>query len=299
MKNAILFLIFNRPETTFRVFEAIRSARPERLYIAADGARINRPDDLLLCSEARRVATMVDWPCRVVKLFRDENVGCKLAVSTAIDWFFDSEDQGIILEDDCLPAPSFFNFCDVLLEKYKNDSRIWQISGSTFFPEAITPSKCDYFFSRYGPIWGWATWRRAWVHYEVGLKSWAEMSNQNVMNNVYSNKAERDAKLKLGNMLFNSKIDTWDYQWGYSKNFNSGLTIIPKYNQILNIGFGEGATHTVNLDPNAPNQIFDLSLPIIDPKYVYEDRLYDEYFAERVYRHKPRIFSIIKNKILS
>ena len=165
----VLFLIFNRPETTIQVFSAIKKAQPNRLYIAADGPRPEYPDEVNHCKIARTIATNVDWDCEVKTLFRDQNLGCRLAVSQAIDWFFEQEPEGIILEDDCLPNQSFFWFCKELLEKYRNETRIMHIGG-TNFQFGKNRTNYSYYFSRYAHIWGWASWRREWKYYDEKLK---------------------------------------------------------------------------------------------------------------------------------
>lgn len=156
LKTAVLFLVFNRPETTKTVFEAIRKAKPKRLYIAADGPRKHREGENEKVSSVRQIVTYVDWPCDVKTLFRDENLGCKSAVSGAITWFFNHEEEGIILEDDCLPHPDFFPFCESLLKRYANDERIWVITGNNF-QNGIQRGEASYYFSRYNHVWGWAS----------------------------------------------------------------------------------------------------------------------------------------------
>ncbi len=168
MRSPVLFLVFNRPDSTRKVFDAIRSARPPKLYITADGPRPDRPAEAKLCSEVRAIASAVDWPCEVKTLFRESNLGCKAGVSSGITWFFSHEDEGIILEDDVLPVPTFFNFCDEMLERYRDDARVSMISGCNLISNHFSP-KQSYFFSRYNLIWGWATWRRAWQHYDVAM----------------------------------------------------------------------------------------------------------------------------------
>ena len=160
MTPAVLFIIFNRPETTQRVFDAIRLAKPTRLYIAADGPRENKTGEKELCEQARKIAQNVDWDCEVKTLFQKENLGCGKAVSHAISWFFENEDMGIILEDDCLPHQSFFKYCEELLEKYKNNDRIGIISGNNFQKKRKIGS-FSYYFSDIVNIWGWATWARS------------------------------------------------------------------------------------------------------------------------------------------
>src|SRR5262249_20722231 len=160
-KIPVLFLIFNRPNTTARVMEAIRTAGPGRLYVAADGPRDGNADEAKRCAEVRRIATQVDWPCEVQTLFRERNLGCRQAVSSAITWFFEQEQEGIILEDDCLPSPSFFPYCAELLARFRNDERIMCITGCNF-QQDMKGYPYSYYFSKYHHVWGWATWRRAW-----------------------------------------------------------------------------------------------------------------------------------------
>jgi hypothetical protein len=293
MKSAVLFLVFNRPDTTHKVFEAIRAAKPPRLYVAADGPRLNREGEQERCEEVRKIATAINWPCELKTLLRDDNLGCKRGVSEGINWFFENEEQGIILEDDCLPAQSFFLLCDELLELYKEDTRIWQISGSMFFPKGIVDIDADYIFSRYGPIWGWASWRRAWRHYDADLTQWKEMSQPAIIKNVYPNKHERVAKLILGTKLHNREIDTWDYQWGFAKNYNNALTILPKFNQIVNIGFGKDATHTFSFSENAPKINQEINHAINKPKYIYENIVYGDHFAKNVFKRNDKLLNAL------
>ena len=232
----------------------------------------------------------MDWPCEVKTLFRESNLGCKYAVSSAIDWFFENEAEGIILEDDCLPSQSFFWFCEILLDRYRNDNRVWQISGTTFFPDKISMVGADYIFSRYGPVWGWASWRRAWQHYDVELPNWPEMCRSEVLENVFSSPHERVTKLRIGDKLVANKIDTWDYQWGFVKNYSSALTILPVRNQVTNIGFGYDATHTTGAPGSAPTQSFEIPVPIKHPNIVVADRLYEENYAIKMFK-QPGIFS--------
>ena len=165
----ILFLVFNRPETTHQVFEAIKKQRPKYLFVAADGARTDKEGEAAKCEEVRKlILENINWACEVKTLFRNENLGCGLAVSQAITWFFEQVEEGIILEDDCLPSGSFFSFCSVLLERYRNDEKVFMIGGFSLLPEN-TKSKYDYFFNTFGGIWGWATWKRSWSLYEYKI----------------------------------------------------------------------------------------------------------------------------------
>lgn len=168
MIPAVLFIIFNRPETTQRVFEAIRLAKPSRLYVAADGARENKAGENELCEQTRKIIQNIDWQCDVKTLFQKENLGCGKAVSKAISWFFENEEMGIILEDDCLPHPSFFKYCEELLEKYKNNEMIGIISGSNF-QKSKKIGDCSYYFSDLINVWGWASWARNWNDFKFNV----------------------------------------------------------------------------------------------------------------------------------
>lgn len=298
MNSPILLLVFNRPDCTKIVFEAIKKAKPKKLYVAADGPRKERPDEILACDEVRRIVADINWECELKVLFNDSNAGCKKAVSNAISWFFENETEGIILEDDCIPSSDFFNFCDILLSKYRNDTRVWQICGTTYFPKAV-PEGSDYFFSRYGPIWGWATWRRAWKNYDPDLVFWDSVKNSHILQNVYLNKYELRYKTELANKLCNGEINTWDYQWGFCKNFNSGLSIIPKSNLIQNIGFDEFATHTNTMDKFTPQYYGEINSKLLHPKFIVPDIRYDKYYAKKMFKGSGFMLKKIIKKILN
>jgi hypothetical protein len=170
-KTPILFLVFNRPETTKFVFESIRSVKPAKLYICADGPRPNVENDKIHCSAVRKIVSNIDWECEVKTLFRIENKGCGKGVSEAITWFFSNEEEGIILEDDCLPNDSFFYYCSDLLDKYRFDTRIMHIGANNFLDDTISVEN-DIYFSSISHIWGWATWKRAWDSYDFKLQNY-------------------------------------------------------------------------------------------------------------------------------
>jgi len=270
MRSAVLFLVFNRPVTTRRVFEAIRAAKPPRLYVAADGPRQDEEGETERCADVRRIATNADWPCEVKTLFREDNLGCKLGVSGGISWFFEHEEQGVILEDDILPLPSFFDYCDELLDRYRHDERVGLISGCNVIAKRFT-SQDSYFFSRYPHIWGWASWRRAWKHYDVNMQAWPEWRDGGGLKSV-----------STGNRLFESYwrdafdhvlhggIDTWDYQWLFACWYHGMLGALPAHNQIHNLGFGPGATHTTAGTPICVRESISqpLAFPLQHPSRV-------------------------------
>jgi hypothetical protein len=273
MKSPVLFIVFNRPETTKQVFEAIRLAKPERLYVAADGPRKIRQGEADRCAEVRRIATDIDWPCKLSTLFRNENLGCKIGVSSAIDWFFDNEEEGIILEDDVLPVSTFFNYCDELLEMYRHDDRIGMISGCNLITSHYMPNE-SYFFSRINHIWGWASWRRVWQHYDVAMNSWPEWySKKGLSNFSEGNKCFESYWHEKFELAFSGRVDTWDYQWTFTCWRLGALTALPCHNQTKNIGFGADATHTVEKMPKYVISSAPLSLafPLIHPFEVHRN----------------------------
>lgn len=244
MLSPALFLVFNRPDTTALVMEAIRAARPERLYVAADGPR-DHPGEVERCREARRVATAVDWRCEVRTLFREHNLGCRDAVSNAITWFFEHETEGIILEDDCLPAPSFFQFCDILLERFRDDERVMSITGNNFQPN-MEQYPYSYYFSKYIHIWGWASWRRAWRLYDAQMARYSDFSRAATLEAMSLSNGFSSYWRGCFNSVYTRRLDTWDYVWLFSSWAHNGLTATPRVNLVSNIGFGPDATHTTD-----------------------------------------------------
>jgi len=232
----ILFLIFNRPDVTFKVFERIREQQPENLFIAADGARNNRPGELELCLETRSIIQKIDWQCNVRILFRDENLGCSKGVSGAISWFFSQVEYGIILEDDCLPDLSFFSFCKELLLKYNTEQRIGAICGFNS-QLGISRTNKSYYFARLHSSWGWATWADRWCKYNEN-----DFPEEKVLNDA----AIKGWKEEISD-TFLGKIDSWAYRWQYVFRKNDFICIYPNVSLIRNIGFSENASNTTGI----------------------------------------------------
>ena len=276
MKTPVLLLIFNRPDTTRRVVEALRQARPEKLYIAADGPRPDRTGEKELCAQARAIALNATGDCRVRKLFRRSNLGCKRAVSSAISWFFTNEPEGIILEDDCLPGESFFRFCETLLSRYRTDQRIMHISGNNF-QQGKPRGSASYYFSRYSHVWGWASWRRAWRHYDVRMTSLPEFLRTNQLRSIFpAARVQRYWREKL-RATHDGRIDTWDYQWAYAVWSQNGLSVLPNVNLVRNIGYGARATHTSGTDQLVASMKSGEIDRIIHPGFVLPDADADAY----------------------
>lgn len=267
MNTPVLLIVFNRPEPTQQVFAAIRAARPPRLYVAADGPRETRPAEAAVVETVRQIATAVDWPCEVHTLFRERNLGCKRAVSSAIDWFFEQEEEGIILEDDVLPKEGFFDFCEALLRHYRHDPTISMISGCSFIGQPAGQD-AGYVFTRYHHIWGWASWRRAWQHYDVAMKSWPSESARRQIARVLEGRKDAIAYWSsLFDTMAAGRIDTWDYQWVYAGWMADMTAVMPPGMLVENLGFGADATHTAGDAPemvrNAP--VARVSFPLVHP----------------------------------
>jgi hypothetical protein len=270
LDTAVLFIVFNRFETTREVFDSIKKARPPRLYIASDGARPSKGDEDKKVKKIREyIIANIDWKCDVKTLFREENIGCRLAVSGAISWFFRNEEMGIILEDDCLPSQSFFWFCEEMLKKYKNDKRIFYVTGYNS-QNVWNASKHDYFFSHIGSIWGWATWRRSWNEYDINMGDIDDFIENDGFINLFGNKI---GKRRLLEIVGSKTIDTWDYQFSYVAHKNNALACIPSCSLIKNIGFGEDATHTFGIN-NDGVTLHDLKFPLRDNVFITSDSKY-------------------------
>ena len=243
MNTPVAFLVFNRPDTTRRVFDAIAATRPTTLLVVADGPRADRAGEAERCRAVRAIIDRVDWPCEVLRNYSDTNLGCRNRVSSGIDWVFSQVEEAIILEDDCLPCPDFFPFCTELLDRYRTDTRVMHISGSNVQTDRQFTND-SYYFSRYPVIWGWATWRRAWRHYDVDIASWPQLRDTPLFDGLFVDPVERCYFLENYERFHSSAVDTWDVQWTYACWCQSGLAINPEVNLISNIGFGSGATHT-------------------------------------------------------
>jgi ADP-heptose:LPS heptosyltransferase len=264
----ILFIIFNRPDVTGLVFDEIKKVQPKQLFIAADGPRVNRPSDLELCHETRSIINQIDWPCEVKTLFREQNLGCGKAVSSAISWFFSEVEEGIILEDDCLPHPTFFNYCQDLLEHYRHDSKVMHIGGVNF-QNGNKRGEASYYFSAVSHVWGWASWRRAWNLYNFNVSDFYTFVREEKIYDYFPNQKLGLHWLQNFKSMYYHVIDTWDHQWSYSIMNNGGVSIIPNTNLISNIGFREDATHT-----SSSNSVYaNVKTSAIQFPLKYEDKI--------------------------
>ncbi len=264
----IVLILFKRPELTRKVLESISKVQPSRLYVIADGPREDRPDEKARCNEARAIIEEIDWDCEIFKNYSDKNLGCQQRIYSGLNWVFDHVESAIILEDDCLPHPSFFPFCEELLQMYKDDKRITAISGNNFqFGRKRTEN--SYYFSRYPHCWGWATWRRAWQHCDVNMTDWPIVRDQGLLNNILdSHAAIRYWRFKF-QQTYTGKIDTWDYPWLLACWLQGSLSILPQNNLVSNIGFISGGTHhSDDSTPFSEMPTVQMKFPLIHPKFI-------------------------------
>jgi len=296
----ILLIIFKRPETTLQVFNAIKQIRPRQLFIAADGPRKEIIGEAELCEKTRLlVIENIDWDCDVKTLFQSENLGCGRNPANAITWFFEHVEEGIILEDDCIPSLSFFNYCSELLCKYRNDEHVYVIGGNNFQEKKW--GNATYFFSAYGHIWGWATWRRAWMHFDFELKNIDRQLFLSNLERYFPLKQQREYWCKIFDKTKENPVShIWDYQWTLIQWANNAKNIYPNFNLVKNIGIGEEATHT------SVNEIGVMNLntveisQLIHPRNIKINKMADIYTFHKRFQKKvvkPSIISRIKNKL--
>lgn len=299
LNTPVALLIFNRPDTTTRVFKEIARARPPKLLVVADGPRADRVGEVEKCKQTREIIQQVDWDCEVLTNYAEKNMGCKMRVASGIDWIFDQVEEAIILEDDCLPEPSFFRYCEELLAKYRDNERVGMISGGNlqFGQQRGIGS---YYFSRYTHIWGWASWRRAWKHYDRDITQWPAFRDEGWLDILFRTQGERDYWRYSFNAVHNGSLDTWDCSWTFTALTKGMLQVVPNVNLITNIGFGPNATHThvVGVHANMPTN--PMQFPMKHPNFVLADQYADRFiadhqlapsFMERQLRKIKRIFS--------
>ena len=291
-ETPVLLVVFNRPDKTRRVMDALREVKPVRLYVAADGPRPDRQRDRELCLQTRSISQEVDWPCAVQTRFLENNLGCGRAVSSAISWFLDQEERGVILEDDCLPHPHFFPFCRDLLERYADDERIMRISGLSPYPQRESPY--DYHFSRRFYCWGWATWRRAWRHFVYDLDVFPEKELVEMVRAYFPFHYQRRPCMDTLQKIKSGQLKTWAIRWDVACFAQNGLSIVPERNLVTNTGVGdEEATHTTRKNRVfADLQTYPLRFPLRHPPFVYHDGRPERALEGLLHRNRP-----LKNRV--
>ncbi len=284
MRSAVAFLIFNRPKHTRRVFEEIRRARPGKLLIVADGPRDDR--ERAVCEETRAIVNEIDWRCEVLTNYSEANLGCKNRVASGLDWVFEQVEEAIVLEDDCLPDPTFFRFCDELLERYRDDDRVVHVSGNNFQFGKLRPN-ASYYFSAVNHIWGWASWRRAWKSFDVTIRDWPCVREGDLLSGLWGDTSIARGFRDSFDRVRAGTLDTWDSQWTLACWLANGLSILPTVNLVSNIGFGDGATHTRSprsICANLPTTA--MQFPLVHPHEIVRDRNADIETLERLANSK-------------
>jgi len=277
---SIAYIVFNRPRHTRETFQAIRAARPARLFVSADGPRLDHPTDSARCKEVREIVQQIDWPCEVHRNYADQNLGLKRRVSSGLDWVFSQVESAIILEDDCLPHPDFFTFCQDLLERYKDDERIWTITGNNN-QDGKKRSNDAYYFSKYGHCWGWATWRRAWMQFDGDLKFWPQWKFSQDWRNKTPDSYEQNYWIDIFDRVYQKKIDSWAYPWMATLWYHGGLTATPRVNLVTNIGIGPDATHTIADEEQDGTPVKPLG-SITHPTDVVQNLVADQYVFDHL-----------------
>lgn len=281
----VLLIFFNRPSSFEKVFEKVKEARPSKIFLACDGARIGN-DDAEKIAQCKTIAESIDWNCELYKNYSEENIGCGMRPQTAITWALSIVDRIVILEDDCVPEISFFNYMYELLEKYKDDERIGMISGLNHL-QSWNCGNYDYCFTKNGAIWGWGTWRRVWEKYDYSVSLIKDEHAQKLLKNNFRNKTAKKSRIKgwkKTNTLVetNKKLSYWDIQFGFLKNAQSYLAIVPKNNLICNIGVGADSTHATKVSHFKWKKgllhfipVTKMETPMKHPTYVICDFEYD------------------------
>jgi hypothetical protein len=297
--SPVAFLFFNRPEAVRQSFPAIRAYKPKQLLLVSDGPRANHPTDAENCNACRQIIEeMIDWECEVYRNYSPENLGCRERVSSGIDWVFENVEEAIIVEDDCVPSASFFTFCEELLTKYRDNPSVMMISGFNCLQRP--QNRYSFYTARTGIIWGWATWRSRWRLYDVSMKDWPEMRDNNQLSKYIDHPLILEYWNERFDRVYNKLIDTWDYQWIYTIFKHQGVCCYPNVNLVQNVGFGAAATHT--LDPKnylsriKPGQIKRPVTfpPTVSPQRGVDFRIFRSFFRPslltRIYRKIMRLF---------
>jgi hypothetical protein len=266
LKAPVALLIFNRPVCTARVLDAIADARPPVLFVVGDGPRPDNPADERLVAEARAVIDRVDWPCEIVTCYSDFNLGCGRRVASGLDWVFANVGEAIVLEDDCVPHPTFFRYCEELLERYRDDERVHMIGGSNPLGERDSYS---YHFSWSYPIWGWASWARAWKHYDYEMREWPRLRESDWLTDRLGDRRAVELARFWFDATHAGTIKQWDFQWTFSGWLRNSVAVTPSVNLVTNIGFGNDATHLHDVnDPFAGVEAQPIDFPLRHPPRV-------------------------------
>ena len=301
LNTPVVFIIFRRPDTTEKVFEAIRQAKPPQLLVIADAPNLERPGEAEKVAASKKIIERVDWDCEVLKNYAESNLGCAKRVTSGLNWAFELVSEAIIIEDDCLPHPSFFQYCQELLAHYRYDRRIMSIAGTNFqFGTKVTDY--SYYHSCYHDCWGWATWKRAWQYYDFEMKLWSKLSNSSFLSDQLVTHKAAKYWAKYFQLTYEGNKDSWFYRWLFACWIQSGLAITPNVNLVSNIGFGSDGTPTLGDSPFASLPTEAMSFPLIHPSFVIQNKQADRLNQRNRFDIETDILNRIQkktNKILS
>ena len=297
-KAPVILIIYNRPDLTQKILTAISQYRPDRLYIIADGPK--NKEDNELCTQTRSIVEKIDWDCVIRKNYSKVNLGCGKRISSGISWAFESCDRAIILEDDCLPAPGFFDFCERLLDFYKFDERVGMISGNSFVDASNI--EFSYYFSCFPHMWGWATWKRVWANFDLQIEKWPNVRDTKLIFDKTGSSYYAQRWMNIFDCVFTGQIDTWAYPFVLMFWLQNYLSIVPKENLVSNIGFNERATHTKNSQSVYSNSpLGRVELPLSHPQDIMRDFERDFQDLLLAFGEKPnirhKVKRYLKNKI--
>lgn len=286
----VVLLVFKRPEPTARLLACLREVKPQVVFVVADGPRPDVSGETESCARVRQLIDRgIDWPARVVKDYADLNLGARERVSTGLSWVFGQVDRAIVLEDDCLPHPTFFRFCSELLEHYRHDTRVSAVSGDRFLPASF-PIDTSYYFSRYTHSWGWATWRRAWRFYDDEMRHWPELRDSGWLEAMFPHPLEAALWREIFDSVHQRREDAWDYPWTYACWRQNLLAVVPAVNLVTNIGTGEDASNTKGAEPLKHNlPAVAAEFPLVHPDAMVRHHVADDWTQLRVFgRAKDR-----------
>ncbi|ASC71445.1 hypothetical protein XM38_023970 [Halomicronema hongdechloris C2206] len=280
----VALIIFNRPELTQKALEAIALVQPPVLYVIADGPRTGHPSDAAACKQTRALVDQIPWDCQVIKIYADNNLGCRERVSSGLDWVFNHTETAIVLEDDCIADPTFFHFCEQLLERYRDDTRVMAISGDNFQRSRQPRTPYSYYFSRYPHCWGWATWRRAWQCYDNTMALWPNIRDGCWLYDLLESRFEVAYWRRVFQKVYDNQINSWAFRWTFACWLHSGLAILPRVNLVSNIGFSSYSTHTRNRSsPFAALPVAAMPFPLKHPPFMIRDVQADRFTYQTMY----------------
>lgn len=293
MRVPVVFIIFNRPDLASQVFERIRTAQPSKLFVISDGPRADVIGEKALCDESRAIIETVDWKCDVRINHSENNLGCGKRISSGLDWVFETEEKAIVLEDDCLPEPSFFRFCEEMLNRYQ-DSEIGAVSGNNFVGKQLSGAH-SYYFSRYPHVWGWATWREKWKAFDFGIPDWPHLRETHLLEIILDDKKAVLNWTYPLNLVHEGKLNTWDFQWTFTCWKNNWLSILPSHNLITNLGFRQDGTHAQQNSPLGNIPTFPMSFPLNHPSSIERNIDADRFTQFHRYENRQSLPSRLVN----